>query len=57
MVNPTDKSKYELNFRKELVRQLIGKVDDLSNELALSDDGFEDVVSEMDDLIHSVKDY
>lgn len=57
VLTPTDKSKYELNSRKELVRQLIEKVDDLSNELALSDDGFDDVVSEMDDLIHSVKDY
>lgn len=57
-LTPTDKTKYEISSRKKLIKQLIGKVDDLTNELILSEENdIEDVIGEMDSLITSVKEY
>lgn len=57
-ITPTDKTKYEISSRKNLIKQLISKVDDLTNELILSEENnIEDVIDEMDNLINSVKDY
>lgn len=54
----TDKTKYEIVSRKKLIKQLIGKVDDLTNELMLSEENnIEEVINDMDNLINSVKDY
>ncbi len=55
---PTEKTKYEIDYRKKLIKQIIGKIDDLTNELILSEESnLEDVVEDMDELIDSVKDY
>ena len=57
-LTPTDKTKYEIDSRKKLIKQLIGKVDDLTNELILSEENnIEEVIDEMDNLISSVKEY
>ena len=57
-ITPTDKTKYEIASRKKLIKQVISKVDDLTNELILSEESnLEDVIDEMDNLINSVKDY
>jgi len=57
-LTPTDKTKYEIDSRKKLIKQLISKVDDLTNELILSEEtNIEDVINDMDNLITSVKDY
>lgn len=57
-LTPTDKTKYEIDSRKKLIKQLIGKVDDLTNELILSEENnIEDVIEDMDNLISSVKEY
>lgn len=57
-LTPTEKTKYEISSRKKLIKQLINKVDDLTNELILSEDNnIEDVIEEMDNLITSVKEY
>lgn len=53
-----DKNRYEFDSRKKLVKELISKVDDLTNELILSDDSdIVGVIEEVDNLINSVKDY
>ena len=57
-LTPTEKTKYEIASRKKLIKQLIGKVDDLTNELILSEENnIEEVIDEMDNLISSVKEY
>ena len=57
-ITPTEKTKYEIASRKKLIKQLISKIDDLTNELILSEENnIEDVVEEMDNLINSVKEY
>ena len=57
-LTPNEKTKYEIDSRKKLIKQLIGKVDDLTNELILSEENdIEDVIDEMDKLIGTVKDY
>ena len=57
-ITPTDKTKYEINSRKKLIKQVIGKVDDLTNELILSEESnLEEVIENMDNLINSVKEY
>ena len=57
-LTPTEKTKYEIDSRKKLIKQLISKIDDLTNELILSEENnLEEVVEEMDRLISSVKDY
>lgn len=57
-ITPTDKTKYEIDSRKKLIKQVIGKVDDLTNELILSEENnLENVIEEMDELIGTVKDY
>lgn len=57
-LTPTEKTKYEIASRKKLIKQLISKVDDLTNELILSEENnIEDVIDEMDNLISSVKVY
>lgn len=54
----TEKTKYEITSRKKLIKQLISKVDDLTNELILSEENnIEEVIDDMDGLINSVKDY
>lgn len=54
----TEKTKYEIESRKKLIQQVINKIDDLTNELILSEENnLEVVIEEMDDLINSVKDY
>ena len=54
----TDKTRFEIDSRKKLIKELIGKVDDLTNELILSDDSdINSVIDEMDSLINSIKDY
>lgn len=54
----SEKTKNEFDSRKRLIMQLIGKIDDLTNELILSqDNNIEDVIDEVDDLITSVKKY
>ena len=55
---PTQKTKVEIDSRKKLIKQLISKVDDLNNELLLSEENdIEDVIDDVDELISSVKDY
>ena len=57
-ITPTEKTKYEISSRKKLIKQLIGKVDDLTNELILSEENnMEEVIEDMDNLINSVKEY
>lgn len=57
-LTPTEKTKYEIESRKKLIKQVIGKIDDLTNELILSEESnLEDVVEDMDELIDSVKEY
>lgn len=54
----TEKTKYEIESRKDLIKQLINKMDDLTNELILSDENhIEEAIEDMDDLINSVKEY
>lgn len=54
-LTPTEKTKYEIASRKKLIKELIGKVDDLTNELILSEENnIEDVIDDMDNLINSV---
>lgn len=58
VLTPTEKTKYEIASRKNLIKQLIDKVDDLTNELVLSEENnIEEVIDEMDNLISSVKEY
>ena len=57
-LTPTEKTAYEIESRKKLIKQVINKVDDLTNELILSEpSNIENVIEDMDDLIKSVKDY
>lgn len=57
-LTPTEKTKYEIESRKKLIKQVISKVDDLTNELILSEENnLTVVVEEMDTLINSIKDY
>ena len=57
-ITPTDKTKYEIDSRKKLIKQVIGKIDDLTNELILSEESnLEEVIENMDNLINSVKEY
>ncbi len=57
-LTPTEKTKYEINSRKKLIKEIISKIDDLTNELILSEDSnLEDVIEQMDELIGSVKEY
>lgn len=54
----TEKTKYEIESRKDLIKQVISKVDDLTNELILSEKGsIDNSIMELDELIESVKDY
>ncbi|WP_295722664.1 hypothetical protein [uncultured Methanobrevibacter sp.] len=54
----TEKTKYEIESRKQLIKQVIRKIDDLTNELILSEQSdIENVIDEMDDLINSIKEY
>lgn len=57
-ITPTEKTKYEIDSRKKLIKQVISKIDDLTNELILSEESkLEEVIDEMDQLIGTVKDY
>ena len=57
-LTPTEKTKPEIDSRKKLIKKLISKIDDLTNELILSEENnIEDVIDDMDILINSVKDY
>lgn len=57
-LTPTERTKHEISSRKKLIKQLISKIDDLTNELILSEENdIEEVIDEMDNLITSVKDY
>ena len=57
-LTPTEKTKYEIESRKKLIKQVISKIDDLTNELILSEESnLTVVVEEMDTLINSIKDY
>lgn len=57
-LTPTEKTKYEISSRKKLIKQLISKVDDLTNELILSEENnIEEAIEEMDNLINSVNEY
>lgn len=57
-LTPTEKTKYEIDSRKKLIKQLISKIDDLTNELILSEENnMEEVIEDMDSLINSVKEY
>lgn len=57
-LTPTEKTKPEIDSRKKLIKQLISKIDDLTNELILSEENnIEDVIEDMDNLINSVKEY
>ena len=57
-ITPTEKTKYEIESRKKLIKQVISKIDDLTNELILSEENnLENVIEDMDNLINSVKDY
>ena len=57
-LTPTEKTKHEIDSRKKLIKQLISKIDDLTNELILSEENnIEDVIEDMDNLINSVKEY
>ena len=54
----TEKTAYEIESRKQLIKQVISKIDDLTNELILSEQtNLETVIDEMDDLINSIKEY
>ena len=54
----TEKTAYEIESRKKLIKQVISKIDDLTNELILSEQtNIESVIDEMDDLIYSIKEY
>ena len=55
---PTARTEHEINSRKNLIKQVISKVDDLTNELILSEESnLESVIEERDNLISTVKDY
>lgn len=55
---PTQKTKVEIDSRKKLIKQLISKVDDLNNELLLSEENdIENAIDDVDELINSVNDY
>ena len=57
-LTPTEKTKHEIDSRKKLIKRLISKMDDLTNELILSEENnIEEVIDDMDNLINSVKDY
>lgn len=57
-LTPTEKTKPEIDSRKKLIKQLISKIDDLNNELILSEENnMEGVLEDMDSLIKSVKEY
>lgn len=57
-LTPTERTKHEISSRKRLIKQLISKIDDLTNELILSEENdIEEVIDEMDNLISTVKDY
>lgn len=57
-LTPTEKTKHEIDSRKKLIKQLISKIDDLNNELILSEENnMEGVLEDMDSLIKSVKEY
>ena len=58
VLTPTEKTKPEIDSRKKLIKKLISKIDDLTNELILSEENnIEEVIDDMDKLIISVKDY
>ena len=53
-LTPTEKTILEINSRKKL----INKIDDLTNELILSENNdIEKIIEKMDNLINTVKDY
>lgn len=57
-LTPTEKTKYEIESRKKLIKQVISKIDDLTNELILSEESsLKEVIEEMDNLVNSVKEY
>jgi len=57
-ITSTERTKHEIDSRKKLIKQLISKIDDLTNELILSEENhIENVIDEMDNLISSVKYY
>ena len=57
-LTPTTKTKHEIASRKKLIKQLISKIDDLTNELILfEENNIEDIIDSMDELINSVKNY
>ena len=57
-LTPTEKTKPEIDSRKKLIKKLISKIDDLTNELILSEESnIEEVIDDMDNLISSVKEY
>lgn len=57
-LTPTIKTKHEIASRKKLIKQLISKIDDLTNELILfEENNIEDIIDSMDELINSVKNY
>ena len=56
-LTPTEKTKYEIESRENSIKQLISKIDDLTNELILSENNFEEVIEEVNSLINSVKEY
>lgn len=57
-LTPTEKTRYEIESRKKLIKQVISKIDDLTNELILSEESnLEIVIEELDNLINSVKEY
>lgn len=48
----------KLILGKKIIKEIISKIDDLTNELILSEDSnLEDVIEQMDELIGSVKEY
>lgn len=57
-LTPTEKTKYKIESRENSIKQLISKIDDLTNELILSEkNNFEEVIEEVNSLINSVKEY
>ena len=57
-LTPTTKTKHEIASRKKLIKQLISKIDDLTNELILfEENNIEYIIDSMDELINSVKNY
>ena len=57
-ITVTEKTLPEIVSRKKLINQVINKVDDLTNELILSEENnLNDVIEDMDNLINSVKEY